>query len=151
MKYNNNDNDLYAYFEVINQIEPRSCIDFGPFLKLCGCVARQVKNMEIDENIELVAVDCCPNDNLKIYGTIYNEQISLDEVMSGDRKYELVMGIGIETSVNSSRIEAIIHWISGHCRYFFTDMNLAQMNLNNFRVKNIQIDDNKYFIYFMEG
>lgn len=149
MFFNNNDNDLYVYFEVINQIEPDSCIDFGPFLKLCGCVSRQVKNYEISGDMKLAAVDFFPSENLKVYGTIYDEFIAPEDIVSCDTEYELAMGIGIESCIAPSEISGIIEWISAHCKHFFTDMRCEQLISKEVLVKDVVVDDNHYYIYFL--
>lgn len=148
MIFNNNDNDLYIYFEVINQIEPDSCIDFGPFLKHSGCVSRQVKNYEISADMKLDAVDFFHRENLKVYGTIYNELISPEKIVLCDTKYELAMGIGIEGCIDSSGLRGIIEWISDHCKYFFTDMKCDRLASAGISVKDVVVDDNHYYIYF---
>ena len=48
-----NENDIYLYFETIEQLEPKHILDVGMFLKRIGSVSRKVMDREVLADIRL--------------------------------------------------------------------------------------------------
>lgn len=62
-----NENDIYIYFEVITQLEPRKILDIGMFLKRIGSVARKVMDEELSEELVLDGVDLFPEIDFPVW------------------------------------------------------------------------------------
>lgn len=53
----NNQNDMYLYFQMINELQPDSVLDAGMFLKRAGSVSRQMMGCGISEDVRLDGID----------------------------------------------------------------------------------------------
>lgn len=122
-----NQNDMYLYFETINQIEPDSIIDIGMFLKRIGAISRQVKGMSVADNILMDGIDCMYDLSVKIYEKLYNNISDIREFTdkAGEkegnefwsRQYDLAFMLRMESVLNRKSEEKIWRWLSGHVRY----------------------------------
>ena len=83
-----NQNDIYIFFEIIKQIEPKSIIDLGMFLKRIGNISRQTANEEISGAVRMDAVDYLGDLQVpvyeRVYNNIYNEFREIEEIFSID-------------------------------------------------------------------
>lgn len=149
MLFNNNDNDLFAYFEVINQIEPKTCIDFGPFLKMAGCIARQAKDVSISEEIYVVGVDLEPDIKANIYSTIYNELIAFEQVESVKKSYDLAMALRIGDYCDD--FPNTLKWISQNCHYLCTNIEPSLIGISFEKVNYLQVENDRYYVYTFGG
>ena len=52
-----NENDIYIYFETIAQLEPKTILDVGMFLKRIGSVSRKAMDGGVPEDVRLDGVD----------------------------------------------------------------------------------------------
>ena len=57
------ENDIYLYFETVQQLEPQRVLDIGMLLKRAGSVSRKAMNREVVEGIQLDGVDFFPEMN----------------------------------------------------------------------------------------
>ena len=67
-----NKNDFIAYFQIINQLNAKSVLDIGMFLKSAGCVSRQACGLEIPGHVILDGIDLFPSIHIPVYEKIYN-------------------------------------------------------------------------------
>ncbi len=52
-----NENDIYMYFETIEQLAPQRVLDIGMFLKRIGSVSRKVMDREVPAEVCLDGID----------------------------------------------------------------------------------------------
>ena len=93
----NNQNDMYLYFQMINELQPDSVLDAGMFLKRAGSVSRQMMGCGISEDVRLDGIDFFPELQLPVWKTIYNkiyqgERLSEIQVVSN---YDLAFCWGV--------------------------------------------------------
>ena len=55
-----NENDIYMYFETIEQLAPQRVLDIGMFLKRIGSVSRKVMDREVPAEVCLDGIDLFP-------------------------------------------------------------------------------------------
>lgn len=84
-----NQNDMYLYFEIINQIEPDSIIDIGMFLKRIGAISRQVNGFFVPDNVVLDGIDIMPHLSVKVYEKIYDNIASIADLIGKTLKDDL--------------------------------------------------------------
>ena len=126
-EYITNQNDMYLYFEIINQAEPDSIIDIGMFLKRIGAISRQVKNFSIPDNIVLDGIDFMDHLSAKIYESIYNNIGSAKEFVGKiqgnaldefwNRQYDLAFMLRMESAVDTKSKEKLWKWVSNHAHH----------------------------------
>lgn len=117
---NLNMNDLWMYFEIIKQTEPESVVDFGPILKLTGCISRQALNEEIDSKIKLTGIDFNPDMKCPVYEKVYDRLVSFD-----DYEKENVSGeLGIAFGFDDTTAKRIFDWCSVNCKFLLSDRKL---------------------------
>lgn len=125
--YITNQNDIYMYFEIINQLEPSKVLDIGMFLKRIGAVSRQCMNCGIDREIILDGIELMGDISLPIYSTVYdnvtdgNEFIKNIRNQSGNldigKKYDLTYNIRTEEFFELSEEQLIWSWLEKHTKY----------------------------------
>ena len=151
-----NRNDMYLYFEVINQIEPAKILDIGMFLKRIGAVSRQAMSESVDGSVLLDGIDVMPEIKVDVYNHIYNHQKTMDaftedvesaKVPFEEVRYELVVFLNVENYVSEEQEEKIWKWLAQHSNYVITDCKeeekLSRMKQKG-RFRDIMIEEDRY-------
>lgn len=87
-----NDNDIFVYFKLIEQLQPASILDVGLFLQRIGAVSRQAMSCEIPSNIYLEGIELFGENILPIYHKIYNKITRLpDFSFADDNIYDMAI------------------------------------------------------------
>ena len=126
-----NENDIYIYFETIEQLEPGNILDVGMFLKRIGSVSRKVMSREIPAYIQLDGVDFFPETSFQIWEKIYD---SITDVSALYQKQDF---------------EAVSEKAAKHTRYLLADRNLKQWNkiLPDEKIKELNLEEKKYYLF----
>ncbi|MBQ1194349.1 MAG: hypothetical protein IIX45_09585 [Lachnospiraceae bacterium] len=138
--YITNQNDIFMYFEIINQTEPSSVLDIGMFLKRIGAVSRQCMGCEIDKNIVLEGIDFMGDISAPVYNTIYNtiyggaediETIIGSGASQGkytfvDKNYDLSFAIRPEIFLREYQEEVLWQWLGTHTKYAVTEQSAGK-------------------------
>ena len=149
--YITDQNDMFTFFQVINQIEPVSVVDVGMFLKRIGGVSRNILDQTIDENLRLDAVEVIDNISLPVYDTIYNDIITLEKINSLQNP-ELVIMMRLTGILDDAELKHVVLWASENARYIVTDADtyreMCKYNLN-VRVREITVDSDIYYLILL--
>lgn len=144
-----NKNDIFAYFEIIQELEPKTILDAGMFLKRIGSVTRQIMNQEVPQEICLNGIDFFPEISFavwdNIYDRIYTWQDFLDECKGN--QYELGIILGSDALLERIDIAELFQVMGDCCGYFLLDY-LAVKNIKDiesFRVREIKIEGDVYY------
>lgn len=163
--YLTNQNDIYLYFELIEQIEPRSILDIGMFLKRTGATSRQALELSFSSAILLEGIDFKSNISSPIYHTIYDticdyntfllDIIAANESCYMSSIYELCFLINPRDFISLEEELVIWRWLQNHCSYVVTTSrqsnrlqhiqqsihfaNSTNLNVNNDTYKLIQL------------
>ena len=145
-----NQDDMYIYFEIINQVEPNNVLDIGMFLKRIGAVSRHVMDLGIDADIRLDGVDYMSDMSVNVYKKIYDDILSCDTLMDNeDAYYDLVYLLRPQAIMTSKQEELWWTWLAGHAKYVVTDCN-TQHRLDYVSSKgdfrDVEIDSSVYGI-----
>ena len=145
------ENDIYLYFEAVQQLEPQRVLDIGMLLKRAGGVSRKAMNREVAEEIQLDGVDFFPENDFPVWRNIYNS--IMDEtafLKQGDIvRYDCVFMLGAEMlSVKAVHAE-FMSKIRGCTRYVLSDCKFDEWsgNKNGIRVIDLKVDDDAYYLY----
>ncbi len=145
------ENDIYLYFETVQQLEPQRVLDIGMLLKRAGSVSRKAMNREVVEGIQLDGVDFFPEMNFpalrNIYSNIMNETAFLeqDDIV----RYDCVLMLGAE--ILSAKIvhAEFMRKIRRCTRYALSDCKYDEWsgNEDGVRVIDLKVDDDAYYLY----
>ena len=142
-----NGNDLFVYFEVINNIAPNRVLDIGPYLKSIGGVSRQVDGKAIPNDIILDAVDTMESVPLEIYEIIYNEIYAINSMPKS--KYNLSILL-MDIRDNENYEEWVEKLICNSEYLLIKEEYIGNLFLENYKYKELSVDNDKYRIYFIE-
>lgn len=96
-----NKNDFIAYFQIINQLNAKSVLDIGMFLKSAGCVSRQACGLEIPGHVILDGIDLFPSIHIPVYEQIYNHIFPDENIPK--RRYDLAILLNLWNHVPTER------------------------------------------------
>ena len=143
-----NENDIYIYFEVIEQLEPQKILDFGMFLKRAGSVSRKVMNREVPEKVRLDGVDFFPETNFPVWKNIYDRitdyRIFFNNGTSG--KYDCSILLGIRELQEKVSLTQIINAARNNSRYaLISDISSPWMEAGC-RIADLKVEDDIYYL-----
>lgn len=112
----NNKNDMYAYYELINQISPKSVMDIGLFLEQTGNISRHFYGNDIPEDIQLDGI--ARKKPFPVYETIYDTIYQLVDIgkIAVDAVYDLAMCMFYDEFDESSKT-VIMDFVKKHGKY----------------------------------
>lgn len=139
-------NDIFLYYEVMDQIKPESVLDIGMLLKRVGAISRQIKGREIERGIVLDGVDFRQEIHAGVYEMVYDHIYGLDNWMT-DRQYELCFMFCAEGYISLKKQEDMALWLRKHTRYLVTDMSQVEaVFAKNAECRALYVEDSRYYI-----
>lgn len=146
-----NENDIYIYFETIEQLEPQSVLDAGMFLKRIGSVSRKVMDREISEKIRLDGIDFFPEKTFAVWDHVYDSVSDTRSFLENKRpkQYDLAVFLGIKAMRKKPGFAEISKIPAKRARYLLADQNLEQWNgvLPEEKIKELNLEGKRYFLY----
>ena len=149
-----NQNDMYIYFECVNQIAPASVLDIGMFLKRIGAVSRQVMGAELPRAVRLDGIDFMEQTAVGVYRTIYDHIYSKEEALSRmcaagasalNNHYEMAVMLGVNPFLKPQQEEVICRWLPEHVHYVLTDDAGTKKSLiQKGTVRDLQVGNRTY-------
>ena len=140
-----NQNDIFVYFSLINQLKVQKFIDVGMFLKRIGSISRQVKGLELSPYLHMDAYDIFPETTPDIYSTIYNNiYTSFDDITN---RYQLAILLRLDNIIDlKTKIDL---WIKAmDCSdYILADYESVKYFLDNgvpLNITPISVDNMNY-------
>lgn len=93
-----NENSIYIFFQMIEQLKPQSVLDMGMFLKRVGSVSRKIMGCEVPDGVQLDGIDFFPEVSFSIWETIYQKTLTAERYFETEceKKYDLAVVLGIE-------------------------------------------------------
>lgn len=148
-----NENDIYIFFETIGQLEPRSVLDIGMFLKRIGSVSRKVMNREAPKELQLDGVDAFPEIQFPVWDRIYDHRFDWESFCQGrvSGTYDLSVVLGLEGLRAKADIAHIMEWAAGCAAYVLADRAAEQwIKLPSaWKVMDLQVEEDLYFLLDM--
>ena len=149
--YITDDNDIYSYFYVINNIKPARVIDIGMLLMRAGAVAREAKGESLNVDMRLDAVNSMEIPSLAVYDNVY-DTIYAACFENVQEKYDLAMVYRAEEIMSNEQIDKMLNWCKEHVNYLFMDCRIdgaCRKLIAMGTVKEIQISESKYLLVSM--
>lgn len=144
-----NENSIYVFFQMIEQLKPQSILDMGMFLKRVGSVSRKIMGCGVPERVQLDGVDFFPELSFPVYQTIYNEIIPAELYFEMDNRknYDFVSLLGIEELQNRISSEKIISG-AAVSRYVLADKSAQEWKMleKPVRVTDMTVENDTYYL-----
>lgn len=118
-----NENDIYMYYEAIEQLEPRSILDVGMFLKRIGSVSRKVMGRGVPEDVLLEGVDFFSEISLPVWNQIYDHVTEAPAFLEEKREktYDLAFLLGAEALDRKADAVLVAKQTMASATYVLTD------------------------------
>ena len=147
-----NDNDIYVYFKLIEQLQPASILDVGMFLQRIGAVSRQAMSCEIPNNIYLEGIELFGENILPIYHKIYNKITLLpDFSFADDNIYDMAVCIHVSEWLHPDDRLFFWKYITSHAHVIISDTSDSEFVnyiISNCNAEAINIDGEQYAIIY---
>ncbi len=145
-----NENDIYIFFEAIEQLEPGRVLDVGMFLKRIGCVSRKAMNREVPEETQLDGVDFFPETNFPVWDGIYDSVLDVDGFAAKGTPdlYGLAVVLGTEEFYRQKACPFMIQNISQCARYALVSRYSEQWKQAApfLRSIELQVEQDRYYL-----
>ncbi len=146
-----NENDIYIYFETIEQLEPGNILDAGMFLKRIGSVARKVMDREVLPDIRLDGIDFFPERTFAVWEGIYDSIITVPSFLESEEqeKYDLAVFLGTEGMCQKQGFAEVSVKAAECARYLLADWNLEQWTktLPDDKIKELNLEGKPYYLF----
>lgn len=142
-------NDIFMFFDLIEQIAPERVLDVGMFLKRIGATSKQMFEKNIDDKICLDAIDFFPEYDFPIYETIYHHIWSMEEIQKEKdiERYDMAFLIHADQLITEKDIFML--WLKKHVKYCVVTCQSVSEYTSYGSVLDIKLDDDSYGIIFM--
>lgn len=146
------DNDIYIYFQMIDQLQPASILDAGLFLQRIGAVSRQAMSCEIPAHIYIEGIELFGQTPLPIYNRIYNRITILPEFdFFTDRIYDLAMCLHVNEWLHPDDRRFFWEYLITHARVILADTadaDFVNFVLENCRCEALNLEGQQYALIY---
>ena len=147
-----NDNDIYIYFKLIEQLQPASILDVGLFLQRIGAVSRQAMSCEIPPQVYSEGLDLFGENIFPVYHKIYDKITRLPDFSFTDHHiYDMAVYMHVNEWLHPDDRLVFWQYLITHARVIISDT--ADTEFVNFVVTNctaeaINVDGEQYAIIY---
>lgn len=143
------ENDLFIYFEAIEQLEPQTVLDIGMLLRRAGIVSRKAMNREIPEEIKLDGVSFTPQASFPALKNVYDKIMNIQTFLrqASDPKYDCTILIGIETLKMHAPLSDLLQKARQCSKYILTDHLMEEQPDLNYKFTDLKVDEDLYYLY----
>ncbi len=146
----NDEDDIYVFMKLIDEVKPGSILDVGMILKRVGAISRQVKNICIPENVLLTGIDIMPELKVKVYERIYDRIFLIEDVKDilENEVFDLVSFIGIRDNLCKDGYKGLLESSIQHCRYLIIDYDndFLKNYHDSGKIKILTIGESRYIL-----
>ncbi len=112
------------YYNIINQLQPKSILDVGMFLNRAGMISRSSSTRALDDNIALTGISFLEHP-LPVYHTIYNQIFYYptyfqEEALTAP-SYDLTVFLSLPDLENRQTLLSLFERTLPNTAYYFTD------------------------------
>lgn len=133
------DNDIYVYFKMIEQLKPASILDAGLFLQRIGAVSRQAMSCEIPRHVYIEGIELFGHAPLPIYDQIYDQITILPKFdFFAERIYDLAICLRVNKWLHPDDRRFFWEYLITHARVVIADT--ADTDFVNFVTTNCQCE-----------
>lgn len=143
-----NENDIYIFFEIIEQLEPKSILDLGMFLKRVGSVSRKIMNNELPCDIRLDGVDFFPEINFPVWNNVYDEIINYKTYFGNNqnRKYDCAILLGTKELKKTVSFSEIINAVEENARYMLVSDDSEIQTQKKHKIVDLKVEGDTYYL-----
>lgn len=145
-----NENDIYIFFEIIDQMEPRSILDMGMFLKRIGSISRKVMNREVAKGIWLEGVDFFTETRFPVWENVYDEMIDYEVFFESrsNRRYDLTILLGVDEIQKKVSMPELLAKAEESSRYALIDhfFDTWKTRKNEWKVTDLKVEREVYYL-----
>lgn len=145
-----NENSIYMFYEVVEQLDPELILDMGMFLKRVGSVSRKIMDREVPKEVVLDGVDFFPEVSFPIWSTIYSGIETAEEYFGGmdSKRYDLAAVFGIEEMKKKIPLADIAERAAKASKYVLVDQWLPEWSGQKgfIRAVDIKVEEDIYFL-----
>ena len=111
----NNENIMYMYCNVLEQIEPEKVLDIGLFYRQIGGVSRTILNSEVPKKCFITGIDLENSKNYGVYNTIYDEIIRVEDIAGlSDAEYDLA--VFLDKKIKGLERKNLFDFVKSNCK-----------------------------------
>ncbi len=139
------------YFETMAQLESKSVLDIGMFLKRIGSISRNVKGCEVPEETRLVGIDFWQETDFPVWRNVYNSIDNVETFLTYpvEKKYDLAIWLGMQELGEKADLLTIINKAKTCAKYLLMDkLPLELRSVEN--VKIINLEEDRYYLLCAE-
>lgn len=140
--------EMFVYFEVIRQLHPNCVLDYGMLLKRMGAITRQAVHCTIQKETRLEGVDICPQIQLPIYHTIYDQIYPAAQLPQ--KSYDLAIFLGQANPVDGT----VLDYLSAHASVILFDADIAEITnyfTKRFSCQSLSVDHRTFGLAHCKG
>lgn len=145
------ENDLYLYFEAIQQLEPIRVLDIGMLLKRAGSVSRKAMNREVAKEIQLDGVDFFPETTFPVWNNIYKHIMDERTFRKSEHvpDYDCTFLFGLDRFSFKIASEEILWKVERCTKYALSDFKIDEWSgrTGRIRVVDLKVDNDPYYLY----
>lgn len=145
-----NENDIYIYFEAIEQLEPQKVLDIGMFLKRIGGVSRKAMNREVPAYTCLEGIDLFCDIKLPVWETIYDSILTAEAFLADTdkKRYDLAVFLGVEEAAEKLPLLKMAEALAVCAKYMLLDClpDVWKSYWKNIPVKDLNLEGNHYYL-----
>ena len=149
-------NDIFVFYEIINDIKPEKVLDVGMFLKGVGSVSRKIMDKKIDENIWMKGVDFMPEVQFPFFQQIYDEIITIQSFLKqSDNKEMYDLGVFLKNrkaDIEGEKEKKTLEKMLGMCHYILTNKcgidKCCEKKIEN--IITVKVEDDEYYIFILK-
>lgn len=142
------ENDIFVYFQIIQQIQPASILDIGLFLQRIGAVSRQAMSCEIPKTTYLEGIELFDQNTLPIYSKVYDKITRLPEYpFSEDKTYDMVICMRVNEWLHPDDRLFFWQYITTHAHAIISDTADAEFVnyvISHCNAEAINVDGQQY-------
>lgn len=140
------------YFAIMKQVQPKTTVDFGMCLKRFGLIGRQFDQFVISEEVQMTGIDLMPEINANIYHKIYNEIVTVEQLLEKEakEKVDLIFFIDIDFLLEKEKQKEILAWIKNNGKYLVTNC-IEDGTLDCLKSLDLSLGDIKAKLFFCKG
>ena len=145
-----NENDIYIYFEAIEQLEPQKVLDIGMFLKRIGGVSRKAMNRRVPANTDLDGIDLFCDIKLPIWETIYDSVMTAEAFLEDpeEERYDLAVFLGAEEAAEKLPLLKMAEALYARAKYVLLDglSDVWKSCWKDVSTRDINLEENHYYL-----
>lgn len=148
-------NDLFTYYEVINQMEAKCILDVGMFLKRVGSLTRNTVGECLPENAFLFGVDFAPEKEFPVWKHIYNRIQKISDFLEepSDMIYEIGVFLGMKGLLQENVLKELINKVRDSVEYVLIDDTVEEWRaMGNYEGKvSFVVEGKNYYLLDLKG